>query len=152
MSHQQEPNLHALAAEASRARKDREQGLKAKYRVIPIEGLEQLVNDPSSPLSFAQRKEIRNYLLLGKRELKTELERMERIGHVYEKTGMPTAVTSFSAYTWLVHSIGLSGTLRATMDVLMFFLAVVIWMSINWAAWRRVERARKMLIELGKVD
>ena len=152
MSHQQEPNLHALAAEASRARKDREQGLKAKYRVIPIQGLEQLVDDPSSSLSSTQREEIRTYLVLGKRELKAELEHMERVGEFYEKSGMPMAVTSFSAYTWLVHSIGLAGTLRFALDILMFSIAVGIWMSMRWIAWRRVERARRLLIELGKVD
>lgn len=152
MSHQQEPNLHALAAEAARARKAREQGLKAKYRVIPIDGLEQLVDDPSSLLSTAQREEIRKYLVLGKRELKAELERMERIGRVYEKAGMPVAVTGFSAYTWLVHSLGLAGSIRFALDILIFAVAVAIWMSISWAAWKRVDRARKLQVELGKVD
>ena len=152
MSQQQEPDLQALATEAARARKDREQGLLAKYRGMPIEGLEQLVDDPTSALSSQQRDEIRTYLVLGKRAAKAKLERQERIGDVYEKSGLPMAVTGFSAYTWLVHSIGLDGTWRTALDILMFMAAVGLWVLMRLAAWRRINRARSMLLDLGKVD
>lgn len=152
MSQQQEPSLQALAAEAARVRTERENSLRAKFRGMPLEGLEQLADDPASPLSTEQREEVRKYLVLGKRESKSRLERMERMGDVFEKSGLPMAVTGFSAYTWLVHSIGLDGTLRTALDILVFMGAVSLWVLLRVAAWLRINRARKMLLDLGKVD
>jgi hypothetical protein len=152
MSQLQEPSLQALTATAARARKDSEQGLLAKYHAMPIEGLQHLVDDPSTIMSAEQRDEIRRFLVLGKRLAKEELERQERIGNVYDKAGLPIAATGFSAYTWLVHFIGLTGTLRTVLDVLMFMAAVGVWLLLQWAAWRCIDRARSMLIDLGNVD
>lgn len=119
------------------------------YRQFSIEVLQEMLRKQLSP---DQRAEIEEYLLSAKRIRKAHLEADEKWGDFIEKSGVPIAVSVVTLGSWALKAMVVPNGLHAGINLLLYFVAAVVWIGFRYYGQRKVVTARQLMAMLGKVD
>jgi hypothetical protein len=142
-------SIKELASAALKRIAERHQRQRA-FEGIRFEVFEEILRMPEIDADL--RSDLADWLVRSKRLEKVELDRRELYAGSWERVSLPIAGIVFSALTWMIQTIQVSGMARNTMHVVAFGWCIMLWRVMRLNALEAIADTRKRLTLMGKVE